>query len=90
MLKAYLLNTFLTLSVFWACNIEKKSSAPVSQNNLLYSRGEKVTVGNFSGTVWLNRLGAQDSTLHVNYGTVTFEPRARTHWHLHPGGQLLF
>jgi quercetin dioxygenase-like cupin family protein len=30
-----------------------------------------------------------DSTLHAKMGSVTFEPKARTNWHSHPGGQIL-
>jgi len=51
--------------------------------------GEKINSANFYGTVWLNMMGATDSTMHVSYGNVTFEPRARTNWHSHPGGQIL-
>jgi len=35
-------------------------------------------------------MGAEDSTLHARFGNVTFEPAARTNWHSHPGGQVLF
>jgi quercetin dioxygenase-like cupin family protein len=35
-------------------------------------------------------MGAEDSTLHARFGNVTFEPKARTNWHSHPGGQVLF
>ena len=35
-------------------------------------------------------MGAGDSTLHARFGNVSFEPSARTNWHSHPGGQVLF
>lgn len=56
----------------------------------IFARGNLVTSTNFSGKVWLNMMGATDTTLHVSYGNVSFEPKARTNWHSHPGGQLLF
>lgn len=33
------------------------------------------------GTVWLNMMGATDTTLHAGFGNVTFEAKARTNWH---------
>ena len=42
----------------------------------------------FTGEVYLrSTLAAEDGT---NVGIVHFSPRARTHWHRHPGGQFLF
>jgi quercetin dioxygenase-like cupin family protein len=41
-----------------------------------------------TGDVWLRSTAtAEDGT---NLGVVHFAPRARTHWHRHPGGQFLF
>jgi len=54
-----------------------------------FAKGEKINSTNFTGTVWLNMMGATDSSMHVSYGNVTFEPKARTNWHSHPGGQIL-
>jgi len=61
-----------------------------SQPVPVLAKGEKITSANFSGTVWLKMMGATDSAMHVSYGNVTFEPGARTNWHSHPGGQILF
>lgn len=44
----------------------------------------------FTGTVWLNMNVVPDDGYNVNIGTVTFEPKARTNWHSHTSGQLLF
>ena len=42
----------------------------------------------FTGEVWLRAGPAgPDGT---NVGIVHFAPRARTHWHAHPGGQFLY
>jgi hypothetical protein len=50
-----------------------------------FDRGD---AGRFTGDVWLrSTLRAEDGT---DVGVVHFAPRARTHWHRHPGGQFLF
>jgi quercetin dioxygenase-like cupin family protein len=55
----------------------------------LFPKGEKITNNNFKGTAWLQPLVAGDSLNPTSVGNVTFEPGARTRWHLHPGGQIL-
>jgi quercetin dioxygenase-like cupin family protein len=50
-----------------------------------FERGDD---GRFTGEVWLrSTVAAEDGT---NVGVVHFSPRARTHWHRHPGGQFLY
>jgi quercetin dioxygenase-like cupin family protein len=71
------------------CNMEKKTDERIRPNDPVFPKGEKITSKNFTGTVWLYMMGANDSTLHVRFGNVTFEPKARTNWHSHPGGQIL-
>lgn len=55
----------------------------------VFPKGEKVVNSHFTGTVWLHMLVNTDTTLYLNAGHVTFAPGARTHWHRHPGGQIL-
>ena len=62
----------------------------IPQSVAVFPKGEILSSANFSGTVWLNMMGARDSTLHARFGNVTFEAKARTNWHSHPGGQILF
>ena len=52
-------------------------------------KGNKVASPHFTGTVWLHMLVNSDTTFNINTGNVTFEPGARTNWHIHPGGQIL-
>ncbi len=80
----------LVLITISACNMDKKSSEISAQNESVFPKGELLNSENFTGTVYLKMMGATDSTLHVSYGNVTFEEKARTNWHKHPGGQLLF
>ena len=58
-------------------------------SGLKFPKGDKITNNNFSGTAWLQMLVTDDSTYHTSIGNVTFEPKARTNWHKHPGGQIL-
>ena len=44
----------------------------------------------FTGTVWVNMNVKPDEGYNTNIGTVTFEPKARTNWHSHTNGQILF
>ena len=54
-----------------------------------FLKGEQITNNNFTGTAWLQMLVNNDSTYNTSIGNVTFEPKARTNWHKHPGGQIL-
>lgn len=55
----------------------------------VFPKGEIITNNNFTGTVWLQMIFSNDSVYHISMGHVTFEPKARTNWHKHPGGQIL-
>lgn len=55
----------------------------------IFTRGEKITNNNFVGNAWLQQMILPDSLNLTQVGNVTFEPGARTNWHLHPGGQIL-
>ncbi len=43
----------------------------------------------FTGTVRRDPLVNSESPGRISTGLVTFEPGARTHWHVHPLGQIL-
>jgi 4-carboxymuconolactone decarboxylase len=57
--------------------------------NAVFPKGEIVKSNHFTGTVWLYPLFNNDTTYNIYAGSVQFEPNARTHWHYHPGGQIL-
>lgn len=73
-----------------ACNYEKNTAEASRQSEPVFPKGELLSSNNFTGTVYLQIMGAEDSTLHARFGNVSFEPKARTNWHSHPGGQVLF
>lgn len=90
-MKHILISGLILLTFLMAgCDTEKKTGEINLQNEPLFPKGNKITNNNFAGTAYFQSMGATDSTLHTNYGHVTFEPKARTNWHSHPGGQLLF
>ena len=43
----------------------------------------------FTGTTYLEMLCSKDDVWNSSIGNVTFEPKARTNWHKHSGGQIL-
>ena len=55
----------------------------------LFPKGQRITNNNFIGNAWLQQMRMSDSLNPTSVGNVTFEPGARTNWHLHPGGQIL-
>ena len=66
---------------------ERDNSAHASGE--IFPKGTKISSGNFTGTAYLQMLMEADSVNPTSVGNVTFEPGARTKWHLHPGGQIL-
>ena len=56
----------------------------------IFAKGEKAPEEIFSHTVWVKMLHADENkTFDTQVYNVEFEPSARTHWHSHPGGQIL-
>jgi quercetin dioxygenase-like cupin family protein len=80
---------FLLLAIA-GCNMEKRADETTQQSDSVFPKGDILSSENFTGKVWLHMMGAEDSSLHARFGNVTFEPKARTNWHSHPGGQVLF
>lgn len=52
-------------------------------------KGNEVSGGNFTGTVWVNMIVEPDDNFNTVAGKVMFEQMARTNWHSHAGGQIL-
>ncbi|WP_252312683.1 cupin domain-containing protein [Sinobaca sp. H24] len=65
------------------------SSSNYGGEGAVFPKGKKVTNEYFNGAVWLHMLVDNDNTWNSPMGNVTFEPRARNNWHIHPGGQIL-
>lgn len=80
--------TFFCLVVILSCAQEKRVNQQ-SATTTVFPKGAKITNNNFTGTAYLKSLMDSDSLNPTSVGNVTFEPGARTKWHLHPGGQIL-
>ncbi|ADN02119.1 cupin domain-containing protein [Spirochaeta thermophila] len=56
----------------------------------LFEKGNKGSDEFFTGTVWVKMLVTDEKGIFdTQVYHVVFEPGARTHWHAHPGGQIL-
>ena len=59
--------------------------------NSVFPKGENGPTDYFTGTTWVNMLVIDNNNVYDTQAyDVRFEPEARTFWHSHPGGQLLF
>ena len=79
----------LAIIFFAACSNNQKTENTPQENALVFPKGEKITNNNFMGTANLHLLMKADSLNAISVGNVTFEPGARSNWHLHPEGQIL-
>ena len=59
------------------------------QESIIFPKGDKINNSNFTGVAYLQMLIESDSINQTAIGNVTFEPKSRTNWHYHPGGQIL-
>jgi len=78
---------FLTILIVGCNNIQHVTKGQKTEP--VFPKGDKITNNNFTGAAWLQMFVNNDSTYNTSIGNVTFEPRARTKWHKHPGGQIL-
>lgn len=60
-----------------------------AQEEAIFPKGDKIPNDNFTGTAYHYPIITPDSIYQIQVGSVTFEPKARTHWHKHPAGQIL-
>ena len=70
-----------------ASEVENKKNAPI---DTVFAQGEINPYGKFfTGISYLTMLSENDSVFNAPIGNVTFEPKTRTNWHKHSGGQIL-
>lgn len=62
----------------------KKIIDPIFTNNKVQGAADY-----FTGIVWVSPMLAKDENNDFSMGNVMFEPKARSHWHTHPRGQVL-
>lgn len=83
---------FLSGLLAFSCNQQNEpaqSTQTDSQKAAIFPKGEKIENNNFNGNAWLSMLVQSDSINQNSVGNVTFEPGARTNWHVHPNGQII-
>lgn len=89
------LKIIITIIVFIVISFQP-INAQLNSQNKIYKMTSFTDKGNaapkewFTGTVWVNMNVKPDEGYNANIGTVTFEPKARTNWHSHTNGQILF
>jgi quercetin dioxygenase-like cupin family protein len=82
--------TFLFFAAaLFSCNQQNDSSQSTPSDALVFPKGQKIPSNNFNGNTWLEGLVEADNINQNSVGSVTFEPGARTRWHLHPAGQII-
>ena len=71
-------------------NPNKEKTMLKAQIDTVLEQGEPNPYGKFfTGQTYLTMLSPNDKTFNAPIGNVTFEPKARTNWHKHSGGQIL-
>lgn len=76
-----------------ACVLMAAGSAAAEQKapiDTIFAQGAINPYGKFfTGQSYLTMLSENDKTFNAPIGNVTFEPKTRTFWHKHSGGQIL-
>lgn len=89
-MKSKLISIAISVTVLLVgCTSHQPEPANEKKSEPAFPKGEIITNNNFAGTAWLQMLVNNDSIYNTSIGNVTFEPKARTNWHKHPGGQIL-
>jgi len=81
--------TIYACAMLFLAACSKKQETVGADSKLLFPKGNEITNDNFTGTAYLHMMIAADSLNPTAVGNVSFDPGARTKWHLHPGGQIL-
>jgi 4-carboxymuconolactone decarboxylase len=78
------------MTIIATANAQQKDLKNTNMASSFIDKGSKAPKERFTGTVWVNMNVTPDEGYNTNIGTVTFEAKARTNWHSHTSGQLLF
>jgi quercetin dioxygenase-like cupin family protein len=71
------------------CTTKRDNHMSTENKAQIFSKGDKITNGYFTGEAYLAPLLARDKNNDFVIRHVTFERNARTNWHTHPKGQVL-
>ena len=79
---------FLQMLLLISCsNADSQAKADVSKG--IFPQGKQGPATTFTGKAYAIGLVDSDSIYSTVVGNVYFEAGARSHWHSHPGGQIL-
>lgn len=88
------MKTILAATAMGAMSAIATAPAGAEGIDIRPNSGAKSSLGetpeNFTGHAVITPLLPPNETTRANAGLVTFAPGARTTWHTHPAGQLLF
>ena len=88
-----ILSMALTLAAFTCVLPGQASAVEIGKSQTILRNGEFPTARGsdefFTGSVRVEQLYPANNDMRSSVGVVTFEPGARSNWHIHPVGQAL-
>lgn len=92
-MKKTVLASLLSLSTAATMTMSQPAAAESTMEQVIIRSGEQDAVKGspkyFTGSVRIDPLYPANNEMRSSGGSVTFEPGARSHWHIHPVGQVL-
>lgn len=92
-MKKTVLAGLLSVSAAAAMTAAQPALAEPDKGQTIIRGGEQAAVKGspqfFTGSVRIDPLYPANNAMRSSGGSVTFEPGARSHWHVHPVGQVL-
>lgn len=79
---------FISLNLISCVEAQKQDTTKPS--DAIFPKGNLAPTDYFTGNVWVTGLVENDSVYTTAAGNVVFEIGARSNWHSHPAGQILF
>ena len=79
----------LSLAIVLATSLTANSQDSKQPEQLIFPKGNAGPTSTFTGKAYNYGLVANDTVYNTLVGNVYFEPGARSHWHMHQGGQIL-
>ena len=73
-----------------SCKEQISNQATGMETQTIFSNGQLGPAGNFTGNAWSYGLAANDSIYNTLVGNIYFERSAKSNWHAHPAGRILF
>lgn len=79
----------ITAVTFFSSCGNRSANLPPDISKGIFAQGKPGADSTFTGNAYNLGLMDPDSVYTTAVGNVYFEPGARSHWHSHPGGQIL-